>query len=231
MKPPRPTLAACVVLTANALVLTGVALNRSGPPVETITLSEAEARLVTRSADDTGVDLRLDWHRYPDSANRLDAAILRQLGFRLPPHPDPKRAFPLLTRAVWVVLEVSEQRRDQWKKENTAGVLASRLFVADAGLDPVELRSRYSDPARYLIVRGVVRALWGRWIAAERRLIPEYHGRIDQLLPDTIHVPLPQAGLLGPLSSGADSSLPRYSVTLAYGRRYEPWVVSVKRLN
>ncbi len=110
---------------------------------------------------------------------------------------------------------------------------ASRLVLVDVGINPGALRKRYPDRARDLIARAR--------IAAYRRTVrdPEtkkrswtLSGRVSSLLPSTITVPSTMGDLLittrttryGSRRSMRDG----VAVTLDYGRRYEPWVASVR---
>ena len=112
------------------------------------------------------------------------------------------------------------------KREETSN---SRLFAIDVGRDAAALRAKYPDRARYAIVRGKVRAqppaLYGN--GKDRR----WRGYIESLDSPRINVPLAfrrQASL--PLRiAPADSkeSGPRFEVTVAFGKRFEPWVTAV----
>jgi len=110
---------------------------------------------------------------------------------------------------------------------------ASRLVLVDVGTNPDVLRQRYPDRARDLIARAR--------IAAYRRSVrdPEtkkrswtLYGRVSSLLPSTITVPSAMGDLLmatrktryGSRRSMRDG----VAVALDYGRRYEPWVASVR---
>lgn len=116
--------------------------------------------------------------------------------------------------------------RQQWEKEQQA---ASRLFVVDAGLDPAILRVQYPDTARYIIARGHIRAAVNKTADGDW----EVRGYIRGLHVDSVNVPFAFRGVFEPLlgnRSGSHDDPPRYRVTLAYGRRHEPWIVSVNRI-
>jgi hypothetical protein len=115
-----------LVLLVNAVVLAGVAWNRSGVPEATLQLSERELEMPSLwhdTREDSGLALDLRW-RLPVAAARedeirggqygvftpahwLDADRLAALGFRLPPLPDEfaarRRSPP--AREVWLALE------------------------------------------------------------------------------------------------------------------------------
>lgn len=77
----------------------------------------------------------------------------------------------------------------------------ARLQVVDAALDAEALRRSYPDRTRYVIVRAVARA----------------DGSIRALLSELV-VPREFVRVL---------DRPPYSVTLAFGRHYEPWIVAI----
>lgn len=110
------------------------------------------------------------------------------------------------------------------ERERTA---QSRLFAIDAGLDPEKLRGKYSDRRRFIITKGLVRPVY-------------YHkkvvGTISALSISHIHVPLDHRQVFDAvLEKGqliqSTFIRPRYKVELAYGRRLEPWVVSVRKMD
>jgi hypothetical protein len=114
----------------------------------------------------------------------------------------------------------------QWNREQQG---ASRLFVIDAGLDPAALRMQYADPARYIIARGQVRAAVNKTDHGEW----EVQGYIQGLAVNAVNVPFACRSVFEPLlgeRSRSHEDPPRYRVTLAYVRRYEPWVVSAEEI-
>ena len=112
------------------------------------------------------------------------------------------------------------------KKEETVN---SRLFAVDAGLDAAALREKYPDRARYAIVRGIIRAQ----AASIRSGGPEWSGSIEQLLNAEASVPLELRPSLGNVPRGSrwgEDTVggPEYEVTVAFGQRYEPWILAAK---
>ena len=104
----------------------------------------------------------------------------------------------------------------------------SRLFAVDAGLDPAALRGTYADRARFIITKGLVKPAYD--YDKHRRRV---RGYIVRLSVETIHVPLAHRHLLDALiaqdgSRTSNPAPPRYAVDLAYGRRFEPWIVAVR---
>jgi hypothetical protein len=119
---------------------------------------------------------------------------------------------------------------------------ASRLFAVDAGNDADELRRRYPDGSRYLIVPARVRLVLG----AFREEGVSLRGVIDALLVEVMTVPratvAPVIGFLeqgerggkelyvSPYGPYGTDRPPRYRALVAFGRRHEPWVVSLAPL-
>ena len=90
----------------------------------------------------------------------------------------------------------------------------SRLFVIDAGLDQADLRGRYPDRARYLILPGQARLTV---------INKELAGYISDIDASTVNVPLAYRDAIsgGPIPA-------RYSVRLAFGQRAEPWIMEAQ---
>ncbi len=124
------TLAAGILLVADAVLLTGVAAARRGEPESQLRLTERELTLPQRDEENSALALRLNWW----GRERLDASTLSALGFDI---ASPRPA----AKAVYAVLELTP-----------AG-----LVRADAGLAPVALRARYPDRHRYAIAAAVAR--------------------------------------------------------------------------
>lgn len=263
-----------LVLVVNAIVLAGVAWNRSGVPDAVLRLSERELAMpyYWGVAGNSGLALGMRWRLpvsslpEPDSpaipfdhfgrSDWLDAARLEALGFELPPLPDDPdtrfRAPP--ARQVWLALEfdgsayarsmrlaeddVAAAERhlaaspdDEQRKNLLRGAEftlrevreeRTRLFVVDADRDRGMLRARHPDRERYAMVRGRVRPVASPVDAGGGRL--EWRGEVLDVEGATIHVPLAFRAALAPVPGDADEA-PRYEVTLAFGRRGEPWIV------
>ena len=99
----------------------------------------------------------------------------------------------------------------------------SRLFAIDAGLEYKNLRKRYNNNQKYLIVRGLVNIRYDK----TKKTVSGY---IQNLSIQQIHIPLIHKTPLDGLSNDIDKK-PRYEVKLDYGSRYEPWVVSLSLVN
>jgi len=105
----------------------------------------------------------------------------------------------------------------------------TRLFAVDAGTDAAALRAKYPDRARYAIVQGKVRAT----STGRRGEKPEWAGQIEDLLGDRINVPiefrngLKSTPVMHRHGEYTVDSTP-FSATVAYGKKFEPWLVSVE---
>jgi hypothetical protein len=119
----------------------------------------------------------------------------------------------------------AEQTATFLKNEETAN---SRLFAVDAGRDARALRARYPDRARYAIVQGKVRAsyLFGRNKDAW------WTGYVEDIHNGQINVPLEFRRAIerapGPVPRpAAAADRPAFEATVAFGRRFEPWITAV----
>ncbi|MGH9869703.1 MAG: DUF4824 family protein [Candidatus Polarisedimenticolia bacterium] len=113
----------------------------------------------------------------------------------------------------------------------------SRLFAIDAALDASELRGRHADRSRVFILPA--RVSIEHWGIKEDGKV---RGRIDSLLISTTHVPLQHRAVLDQAIADREAAMeapfegpkppqpPSWAVTLAFGRRLEPWIVSVRPL-
>lgn len=104
----------------------------------------------------------------------------------------------------------------------------SRLFVIDAGLDLGALRAKYPDRTKYAVVRGQVRP---RLINNNRKT--RLLGYISALSIDQITVPLDFRPVFEPIlkagrSYSSNTALP-YEVSVAFGKRLEPWITAAQR--
>jgi len=141
-----------------------------------------------------------------------------------------------------------EERRKAFESERAGH---SRLFVVDVGKDAAELRRRYPDRSRHIVAGAILRLQYRKIWNDKTRAFgePFLAGTVSELLVSTIHVPLDQRTVLDGIlrekvgSAQPDgwtppayaygpfaAATPRYEVTLDYGRRLEPWIVRVRRL-
>jgi hypothetical protein len=235
--------AAAVIVITNGIVLIEVARNRAGVPIETIQLTERELPLNFREKENTGVAVRLGWQQrfyfVTNDYSWLDQTKLEGLGFDCARAlREPKRS--PLPRPAYVALEYGGPAWEQWLKAvqqanavrnfSASGMrteMSSRLFPVDVAKTPEPLLRKYPDREKYLIVEGVVALSVTTFDPVARqpgqaRLQPS----ISEALPDTIHVPAPLSDALGNLTIVPNAASPRYTLTLSYGRHFEPWLVT-----
>ncbi len=110
-------------------------------------------------------------------------------------------------------------------------ITKTRLFAVDAGINFGILREKYDDRARFIITKGLVRP---RYYYENKN--KEVLGYISKLIVENIHVPLRyrkefDAILIGNKSEAKEFGPLRFEVELAYGRRFEPWIMSVKHID
>jgi len=226
MKPIGLILGMVVVVLSNGVVLIQSAANRSGPPVQAITLTERELPILPRDLDDSSVSLHLRWRAQASEAASkpgpvdppFDAAKLQELGFDCTIPANPAEARPPVLTVVYVALEYG----------GGTGAGPTQLILADASRNQEALRAKYPDPQKHLIVRAVVRVLfeWGQDLRTGSERPHRWIGYLEEILPGAIYVPQPFARELNRLKPRSGEA-PRYSVTLHYGRNLEPWVASV----
>ncbi len=236
-------LAAAVIVITNGVVLIEVARNRAGGPIETIQLTERELPLNFREKENTGVSVRLNWQQLfyfvANDYSWLDRTKLEGLGFDCARAlREPKRS--PLPRPGFVALEYGGPAWEQWLKAvqqadairnfSASGMrteMSSRLFPVDVAKTPEPLLRKYPDRGKYLIVEGVVALSVTTFDPVTRqegqaRLQPS----ISEALPNTIHVPPPLSDALGNLPILPNAASSRYTLTLACGRYFEPWLVT-----
>lgn len=92
----------------------------------------------------------------------------------------------------------------------------SRLFVIDAGIDIQKLRTAYPDRTRYAIVHGLIHPG-----TMHEKNETQVWGNISELHAERINVPLNYRQVF-------DTVAP-YEVTVAFGKRLEPWITAASR--
>ena len=186
----------------------------------------------------------------------FNAEKLKELGFQVDDYISSEHTLPHYKRPipkhVFVVLEYSgESYREALRRAEEAladsdnlkspknskraeerlsreRISESRLFAVDVGVNPEKLRKKYSDRTRFIITKGVVKPRYN--YNGKTREVFGYLARLDI---QSIHVPLKHRQVFDKvLTSGKPKQnklgLPRYSVELAYGSRFEPWLLSVQ---
>jgi len=122
-----------------------------------------------------------------------------------------------------------ESLTDRWGFDiHAEETQASRLMAIDASIDPAALRTKYPDRSKQIIVPATVRVFEGAGtdggrltgmvsMATGSVIVPrQWRGVLDSVGP-----PLPNYGVL--------TAPPRFAVTLAYGARLEPWIMSIEK--
>ncbi|MDA7087613.1 DUF4824 family protein [Pseudomonas sp. SA3-5] len=114
-------------------------------------------------------------------------------------------------------------RREQLSQEEQRD---SRLFLIDAGLDAQALRQTYPDRQRYLLLGGRLKPHAGSGKA-------QPGGFSAAIYPDQLRISVPH-GLREvfsdwPQGGAYRAELPPLQVQLAFGRRYEPWILEASR--
>jgi hypothetical protein len=107
----------------------------------------------------------------------------------------------------------------------------SRLVPVDASIDPAALRRAHPNRQRYLILPVIITGYTDIETDANRTTGPAVHAQVELVTP-TLVMPNQFRGQLSgiqPSGYGPIDREPRYSVSLAVGRHYEPWIVSVER--
>ena len=196
----------------------------------------------------------------------FDQKKLEEIGFDLSvPASSPKAARfyeNLRSRQVFVALELDGPAWEAWLKDREPRLetqtsyspqvtlpdrleierqTTPRLVTVDVARNPVELRRKYPDRNRVMILQALVRAK----LEPEQRASltapfrPAYlRGVITRLAIESINVPQPLSRRLEGQSytpwtydgNRVKIQQPPYSVTLRIGSKYEPWVVDVNQL-
>lgn len=107
----------------------------------------------------------------------------------------------------------------------------SRLFIVNAGQDPVQLRQQYPDKSHYIVTQGAVRLTCDYTVTAQKhRTCSDIVGYVSKISVRRIHVPLEFRTVFDSLPCWHQSKecQPSYQVKLAYGHRYEPWILDVE---
>ena len=130
---------------------------------------------------------------------------------------------------------LAEKAKNSRQLASLAETFVSRLYCVDAGLDLAALRRRYPDVSHYAIALGTVRTT-----VSEQQGHSRVAGQFSGLRIPEINVPLRYRRVFGAgrvFSYGEALGLriggipgnpaksPHYTVTLAWGRHLEPWIV------
>jgi hypothetical protein len=255
MRPHRFWLSVAIVLAMNAAALVSVWMNRRGEPTNLIELTERELPVQYRPAGNSAVFLRINWHSdHPEPPDRfrrglswIDRAKLSEIGFDTSmPLTDSRAAVHyrrMRPRRAYVALEYEGRRWNEWlswRSERLAQAgspeererlereeeVTSRLFAVDVGLTGAELRARYQDQSKFLIVPASIR-LVPIFSPDGKGQLQELRGNVQNLLVSQIYMPPPFASQFQSMRP-EDPTRPSYRVVLRYGSRYEPQIIEAR---
>ena len=239
-------LAAAVICFSNLAALGLAAINRGATEAE-VTLTERELELVDTGPESTATQLSLIWTGSSEASWRhLTPPQLTSVGFDCTMDPNaPESAWWYRRqppRRGYVVLELDDHpvvppgldgrpaatgqpSVGSWI-ETRAARSGTRLRVVDVGRDASALRANYSDRQRFIITEAQIRV--GRVLLTGTQYV--VYGTVSRVLPGVLNVPRRIAAELRAIirDKPARAGVPRYAVTLRYGRFHEPWVTGVR---
>ena len=195
----------------------------------------------------------------------FDQKKLEELGFDLSVPASSPRAqrfyVNLRSREAFVALEFEGPEWEQWLKDRDSQFqresqyapqvsvtdraelerqTASRLVAIDVARDPAELRRKYPDRKRVMILPALVRAM----LEPDRRASPSTPARAAYLRGAITRIPVESINVPDPLSRQFDGQPsyvpytyegkqmkiqpPTFRATVRVGSKYEPWVTDVK---
>jgi hypothetical protein len=141
---------------------------------------------------------------------------------------------PAWQRSIDERLRPAEQPRDANAAKAMADqaeadrVRGTRLWPVDAGPDPGALRRQYPDRSRDIIVPAVV-SIHQTFDPLRRVDARRFVSGTIRAVTTSLVVPRElRAALERAEARPTDAGAPRYSVKIAYGTRYEPWIVSIR---
>jgi len=158
------------------------------------------------------VVLELNGAAYRDAVERARRHAEREAALRAA-NPDKK--------------EFEQRSKDARNRLDREQRQYSRLFAVDASLNASALRSKYPDRSHYAIARGQIRPI----VSSSGRSL-RLSGYISGLSVDEINVPLEfrsvfERGL--PDSATGVANPVRFDATVAFGKRFEPWITAAAR--
>ena len=248
---------AALIVAVNALVLAGVAYNRSGQPTSTLQLSERELRHGRLSSkENSGVSLNLVWrvrhgNDAPD-ADWLDQAKLAALGFDVASERAERKYKRWRSKEVLLVLELDGPAyRQALARAQQKADDEEKLLLANPGNKEFERRAKRAREAAenearqasrlFVVDAGLdVEALRAQYPDPTRSLIvrgqirPQRvtHDRQDRLSGHISALSVAQINV--PLEfqpvlkrAAAIDKAASFSATVAFGKRLEPWLVAL----
>jgi len=151
---------------------------------------------------------------YQQSVKRAEKTLKKEERlFKL--NPDDEHLFKNVKRAKEVL--------------NRERIKESRLFAIDAGLEPDKLSKKYNDQNRFIITKGIIKA---RYTNNDKKIF----AYISRLSLKNIYIPLKHRKIFDSILNSRKSKMngiqpPRYEVKLAFGSRFEPWIMSVSPID
>lgn len=225
--------------TGAALAVVNANRNTSRAP---IVLTQREAGAPFANEENSATRLRLGWQPEPVGVRWwFDREKLQEIGFDTSVDPKDEHADRhyrrMLPREAFVAFEYDGPAWDAWlaarESNEPAGMrrpegnlrdYASRLVAVDAARDAATLAVRYPDGRTHLITAAVVRP--ERVGSTSEQ--PYLAGIILAIAPSQIYVPRDLARRLPQRERTPSAGLPpAYTVTVAYGARWEPFVTAV----
>jgi hypothetical protein len=219
-----------IVVLANGLALAGVAYNRS-EVVERVELRESEFAPSYGMFSQDSNATRLEWLQ--GTAMTMPAfseAQLRAAGLDLPAvqvENPTSMYFP--PRQVAVAFELDGPARKVWIDNFFEKVQAgsvppeTRLVAIDVGRDLATVRAAHPDSAHILVLNAIVQPSVSYGLTSR----PVWASYITGILPPEIHVSRDMSAALN--ASRDRDGRARYVLTLAVGRRGEPWIEKIER--
>ena len=246
-----------LILSVNAVVLAGVAYNRSGDPTSTLQLSERELRHGRLSSkENSGVALNLVWrvrhgNDAPD-ADWLDQAKLAALGFDVASERAERKYKRWRSKEVLLVLELDGPAyRQALARAQQKADDEEKLRLANPGNKEFERRAKRAREAAenearqasrlFVVDAGLdVEALRAQYPDPTRSLIVRGQVRPQRVSRDrkdslSGHISaLSVAQINVPLEfqpalkrAAAIDKAASFSAMVAFGKRLEPWLVAL----
>ncbi|EJM53220.1 DUF4824 family protein [Pseudomonas sp. GM48] len=128
-------------------------------------------------------------------------------------------------------IEVDELNKKQPTTLAREQNASSRLFIVDAGVNRETLRAKYPDTAQYSIVRGQIRLM----VIYGHNKQTMLTGYVNKMGVERINVPIAFRSVFEPMQrivqknsySAENDGRPPFEATIAFGKRLEPWIVTV----
>lgn len=138
-----------LLLLVNAVVLVGVARNRSGVPDASLTLSERELPLTWnfRDQENTGVSLHLNVKFDTEQQQWFDERKLAELGFDTRPDRESRPEFTkrVLPKKAYVVLEYDGDAWRRYRQRKIDEIAAIPQKVAQGKLEPDDAENQIRE--------------------------------------------------------------------------------------